>query len=612
MKYIKFVILNFKGIQKLTIDLTQQPNGKVFPFVGLNQAGKTTILEAIDFFQNNHKISDDLLYKLIHKKDASNFTGDIVIGVKIELDKNEIQMINDKLIENELEIKNEIKTMAIVKCWNFNNARFIERKIDIWRYDNSDFEVKRKTETEFSPLNKLNKELLEELKELLKEHLPKIIYFPNFYFNFPNKIYLGSTLNSSLNYTELENIENYRNIIDDILKSINKSYSVNDLLSKIKDKINNSSQNSAKNLINEIKKVLNTKIIKRWKQIFPSNKNLDLNLDVNYSQDNEYYYLSITIEKGGRSFEIEDESLGFRWFFSFILNTEFRINREQENGEYIFLFDEPAINLHEASQAKLIELFKIISQEGAKILYTTHSPYLIDDKNLLNTFVVKDEGFNYTDNFNYVQNIKAYPYKNYVSIINLNNKDETMHFQPLLNAIEYKEHIFLPKSNIIFTEGKSDYYAYKWIKTIFFNDKNFNFYPGTGVDKYMDLIRNYLAHNENFICIFDSDLQGVEAQKKYIKDISIDLKDCIFTYIDIDPKFNDYKIESLFTEDDKLKIQKSCFPELENFEKSKFNTALQDCYINKRNIQISIKTKKNFKKIFDFIEKNFKKILNIN
>ena len=47
MRYTKFEIQNFKGIKDLTIDLSKQPFNRIHTFVGLNESGKTTILEAI-------------------------------------------------------------------------------------------------------------------------------------------------------------------------------------------------------------------------------------------------------------------------------------------------------------------------------------------------------------------------------------------------------------------------------------------------------------------------------------------------------------------------------------------------------------------------------------
>ena len=50
MKFTYFKFENFKGIAKETLDLAKNPDSKVFTLVGLNESGKTTILEAINYF----------------------------------------------------------------------------------------------------------------------------------------------------------------------------------------------------------------------------------------------------------------------------------------------------------------------------------------------------------------------------------------------------------------------------------------------------------------------------------------------------------------------------------------------------------------------------------
>ncbi len=47
MRYKSFRIQNFKGIKDTTIRLDTIGGASVFAFVGLNESGKTTILEAI-------------------------------------------------------------------------------------------------------------------------------------------------------------------------------------------------------------------------------------------------------------------------------------------------------------------------------------------------------------------------------------------------------------------------------------------------------------------------------------------------------------------------------------------------------------------------------------
>lgn len=50
MRYTSFEIENFKGIRSLRLDLDSTPKSQVYTLVGLNESGKTTILEAIDYF----------------------------------------------------------------------------------------------------------------------------------------------------------------------------------------------------------------------------------------------------------------------------------------------------------------------------------------------------------------------------------------------------------------------------------------------------------------------------------------------------------------------------------------------------------------------------------
>lgn len=50
MKHTFFEIQNFKGIEHLRLELTTKPQNNVFTLVGLNESGKTTILEALNFF----------------------------------------------------------------------------------------------------------------------------------------------------------------------------------------------------------------------------------------------------------------------------------------------------------------------------------------------------------------------------------------------------------------------------------------------------------------------------------------------------------------------------------------------------------------------------------
>ncbi len=72
----------------------------------------------------------------------------------------------------------------------------------------------------------------------------------------------------------------------------------------------------------------------------------------------------------------ESRSLGFRWYLSFYVNFIAQ-TFEGRSNEYIFLIDEPGIHLHPAGQKDLIRVLEDLSIKN-QLVYTTHSPFLID------------------------------------------------------------------------------------------------------------------------------------------------------------------------------------------------------------------------------------------
>lgn len=86
MRYKSFRIRNFKGIKDTTIHLEGIGGAAVFAFVGLNESGKTTVLEAIHSFSPDTATSELLggdqdtgipYNARIPRHLISTFTGDV-------------------------------------------------------------------------------------------------------------------------------------------------------------------------------------------------------------------------------------------------------------------------------------------------------------------------------------------------------------------------------------------------------------------------------------------------------------------------------------------------------------------------------------------------------
>ena len=91
---------------------------------------------------------------------------------------------------------------------------------------------------------------------------------------------------------------------------------------------------------------------------------------------------NIWIEVGNKNIDIDNpfrnESAGFNWFFSFLVRLS-KIASGKQN--IIMLLDEPGLSLHPEAQVDLIKYFESIT-ETHQIIYTTHSPFMIDRAHL--------------------------------------------------------------------------------------------------------------------------------------------------------------------------------------------------------------------------------------
>lgn len=84
----------------------------------------------------------------------------------------------------------------------------------------------------------------------------------------------------------------------------------------------------------------------------------------------------------------DDRSTGFVWFFSFLV--WFSQLRETYGDRLIILLDEPALNLHARAQADLLRYVNERLKPEHQVLYSTHSPFMVDPDNLAGTRTVED------------------------------------------------------------------------------------------------------------------------------------------------------------------------------------------------------------------------------
>lgn len=128
-----------------------------------------------------------------------------------------------------------------------------------------------------------------------------------------------------------------------------------------------------------------------WRQSVGKNNKIKINFEL------EHYDLTHPDKKGKPFIEfwIKDEkerlypkqrSRGVRWFLSFYL--ELKASAKNSTREKILLIDEPGLSLHARAQEDVLKVFEDVKSQ-LMIIYTTHSPHLIDINKLYRVLAVQ-------------------------------------------------------------------------------------------------------------------------------------------------------------------------------------------------------------------------------
>ena len=137
-------------------------------------------------------------------------------------------------------------------------------------------------------------------------------------------------------------------------------------------------------------KLLNAASNRLTKKLNPAWKGDPIHVDLRYNPGN---IMSVIISDVHRDGTITNTGLlnrraeGFKWTFSFIVNFAAETQRA-ELKEAILLLDEPARNLHPTQQMGISDLLKNLAGSN-QVLYATHSPFMIFDYTPGNLLVVE-------------------------------------------------------------------------------------------------------------------------------------------------------------------------------------------------------------------------------
>ncbi len=211
----------------------------------------------------------------------------------------------------------------------------------------------------------------------LLQYLPKFSYFSE-YQKLPGRIALNNFVRKSSEGKLTAN----EKVFEALLSLANTS------VSEIKE------SNKLEALINKTRGI-SSKITREIFTYWSQNKHLkvEFRYDMAKAGDeppfNDGYIFSTRIEntRHDSSVSFDDRSAGFVWFFSFLIWFNY-LQKVEDN--LVILLDEPGLTLHAKAQGDLIRYFKEKIIPKFQLVYTTHSPFMLDFLDILSARTVED------------------------------------------------------------------------------------------------------------------------------------------------------------------------------------------------------------------------------
>lgn len=382
MELLKFKVTNFKTIEETDWITTNE----ITCLVGENESGKTNVLTALlklNPADNDTKIdllSDYPRQKYTEEREIASTKKFIEAIFRFD-DPFEIACKNE--IKDDSENKNEEETITI-------------EYVRIQRFYSGEYKIYGiKKEKEIDEQDK-HIEVIDD-KEKILEIIPKFVYYAS-YANLNSELYLPNIINNLGRYNDLPEKEKNKaktlKVLFDYVK-----LSPDEILNLGKESINSKTVTDIENETNN----------KRKREIMLSSASARFTRDFKewwkqgnyifkFSADGNYFRIWVSDDVRPEEIELENRSSGLQWFFSFFL--VFITEDGGNNYNSIILLDEPGHTLHPMAQRDLSNFFNSLAKNN-QLLYTTHSPFLVDSMNIINTKVVysDDRGItNVSDN----------------------------------------------------------------------------------------------------------------------------------------------------------------------------------------------------------------------
>lgn len=545
LRLLQFSATNFKGIESLTLSLDGALGNGVHTLVGLNESGKSTILEAIDAFAWRNIY---LPKQVIGRSDADRrefvpirsrgvFNKSIELSLTCELsvaDQRQIKEKVEKVCGGSLVFdadKVEVRSTLAFEKGNYIASKSIT-------YVTIDIRHKASARRKLREIGADDAEW-QIAAETLRGLMPSIEFYPHFQFELPETIPISaSALESQTQF--------YKDFIENVLHKMNPDISLQDQIVQRLLSSDPLANKQAKMILKQLSSFISNDLAGQWNTIIGSGVPIpEIVLEPEISGDGVNILLSL--EENGLPCSISDRSLGFRWFVAFFLFTKY--GSHSSTATRMILLDEPGANLHPAAQERLM---KAIEELGKKhiVIYATHSPYLVNPDWLSTTHVVMNTSHKkqvISSSSNEFTSVTIKPYKQFVNSVGFSES----YVRPVLDHLDFKLPRISPGSPTIVVEGKADFYALSYLCRCFSSSAEvINVTPCLGATTVDLCISHLLGSGTPFVVLLDGDDEGKNKKMVLMKNFGPILKNKCWLLPEIvkDPKI--VEIEDIFSAED--------------------------------------------------------------
>lgn len=379
----KTVIDNFKSINRVEIPFDKVGNSFTKIFVGINESGKSNILEALSYFDvPEEKVSFDTF---CNQKNEDSMSCDICFSIDFEEDEEDTlqRIVNDAITSDyhlEFTLANIVKKVYLSKessTFEFvfdydvilNSSNLYVKLLKVSGKESISIVDEQQEENGYEILTPQNFDdyFYDVVSEFLEDHEPYVSVWK------PSSEYLLFNANLNVFKDKIGSNKPLYNIFK--LSGYEDQKAIAEAIGKV------TNPRSRSRLESKLNDTLNDYISKVW-----DNK-IDLIIEITETGN----FSLLIKDKGNENkhdrFSITERSQGAQQFLSLILSLSLETkNRERKNE--LILIDEPEVHLHPSGIRNLAKELLKIGQDNYVFL-ATHSPFMIDKKHKERHFIVK-------------------------------------------------------------------------------------------------------------------------------------------------------------------------------------------------------------------------------